>query len=395
MRTTFCFQSIKNTGFRPNNSTDSPINSMKKQPSAGRSSGRLSAAALALVVTSPAFGLAPGDRISPDALAKAEFVQGEAPASWEPGKVYVLECWATWCGPCIAAIPHVDGLYDKYHEQGLNVIGVNVFEDGRDKVAAFVKKKAHGMSYPVAYTGKGGAFEKEWLVPAGISSIPHAFVVKDGRLLFGIHPGSLSEKTIEALLAGGEAEAAELAKIRRAAEGKGEVDGMIEEFGQQLASDPAAAEATLGKIRALDENHGMVEYLDIQLSIVRKDWPKAEELLKNSKKPLTAGQVAMMLTSSPAETPPSVLSILEEKLKPGINEPGASPLDKFSLASIQWQLGKKEEATKMAEQAAAGLGEVMGEKFPASSLAAYVASFRKGEPMSMTEMFLLGKDKKE
>ncbi|MDB6077855.1 MAG: Redoxin domain protein, partial [Akkermansiaceae bacterium] len=108
-----------------------------------------------------------GDTVTPEALGQAEWVQGSAPAEWEPGKLYVLECWATWCGPCIAAIPHVDALYDQYKDQGLRVIGMDVWEDGKDKVVDFVKKKGEGMSYPVAYTGKGGAFEEKWLKPAG------------------------------------------------------------------------------------------------------------------------------------------------------------------------------------------------------------------------------------
>src|SRR5688572_27902511 len=88
--------------------------------------------------TPSAWALNSGDALTPDALGKAELIQGEVPKAWEPGKVYILECWATWCGPCIDAIPHVDGLYDKYKDKGLRVIGVNVFEDGTDKVAEFV-----------------------------------------------------------------------------------------------------------------------------------------------------------------------------------------------------------------------------------------------------------------
>lgn len=356
---------------------------------------KLTTAAFALALAPSAFGLAPGDAISAEALAKAEFVKGEAPAAWEPGKVYVLECWATWCGPCIAAIPHVDGLYDKYHEKGLNVIGVNVFEDGRDKVAGFVKKKGDGMSYPVAYTGKGGAFEKDWLQPAGINSIPHAFVVKDGRLLFGTHPASLSEKTIEALLAGGEAEAAELAKLRRATLSKDEVKTLSEEFAKQLASDPEAAGETLRKIRDLDENHSLLNYMGVQLAMAKKDWPEAERILRESGNPMDASVSAMTLAENPSAPPSTLLSLLEGKLEPGIREPGASPIDKFSLAAIKWKLGKKEEATAMAELAAKEIGETMGDRIPAAALEAYVASYKKGDPMSMTQMFKIAQPKQD
>lgn len=349
---------------------------------------------LAIALSSPVFALSPGDTISPEALAMADFVKGSPPTAWEPGKVYVLECWATWCGPCIAAIPHVDELYDKYHEKGLNVIGVNVFENGKEKVSAFVKKKGDGMSYPVAYVGKAGAFEEAWLKPAGVDSIPHAFVVKDGRLLFGIHPGSLTEKTIEALLAGGEDEATELAKIRRATDGKDEVEGLIAEFSQQVTSDPTAAETTLEKIREIDENHAMLDTLEVQLAVIRKDWKEVERMIKESKSPITTSGSAMIICSSLKEVPVSVLSVLEKKMKLATDNSGTSPLDRFSLASIQWKLGRKDEAVTTAEKAISELKETMGDTLPASATEAYIDSFKNGEPMTINDLFMLGKEQK-
>ena len=53
------------------------------------------------------------------------------------------------------------------------------------------------MAYPVAYTGKGGAFETEWLKPAGVRGIPHTFVVKDGKIILMEHPSYLTDALIE------------------------------------------------------------------------------------------------------------------------------------------------------------------------------------------------------
>src|SRR6478735_4808346 len=72
---------------------------------------------LFLALALPAFAQRVGDPVTPDALGKAEWIQGSAPTAWEPGKLYLIECWATWCGPCVAAIPHVNELHRKYADK--------------------------------------------------------------------------------------------------------------------------------------------------------------------------------------------------------------------------------------------------------------------------------------
>ena len=111
--------------------------------------------------------LVPGSEVNLEAITGLDWVQGQGPTTFEPGKVYVFECWATWCGPCVALIPHVNELHKKYYDKGLRVYGMDVWEDEKDKVEKFVKKKSSEMTYPVAFTGGGSAFEKEWLVASG------------------------------------------------------------------------------------------------------------------------------------------------------------------------------------------------------------------------------------
>lgn len=123
------------------------------------------------------------------------------PVPWlEPGRLYLVECWASWCGPCVGTIPHLDAMHRKYGERGLTVIGQNVWEEDREAIRTFVEQQGDAMSYPVAVDD--GSFARQWLQAAGVNGIPHAFVVRDGKLLWRCHPGELKDDDIERMLDG-------------------------------------------------------------------------------------------------------------------------------------------------------------------------------------------------
>jgi thiol-disulfide isomerase/thioredoxin len=64
------------------------------------------------------------------------------------GKVVVVDLYATWCGPCMEAIPHNNELLKKYKQQGLAIIGVCTSDSGQDIFAANARQ--HGIQYPAA-----------------------------------------------------------------------------------------------------------------------------------------------------------------------------------------------------------------------------------------------------
>ncbi len=121
------------------------------------------------------------------ALEVAEWVQGKPVARFEPGQTYVVEFWATWCGPCKKAIPHLNELSKQYAGKA-QFIGVSVFEhldDGQPyAVPKFVQEMGDKMTYTVAsdqiVAGAPQPMSKKWMDAAGQNTIPTTFVV-DGK----------------------------------------------------------------------------------------------------------------------------------------------------------------------------------------------------------------------
>lgn len=224
-----------------------------------------------------------GVEVTPAALAAGEWIQGEPVTEWEPGVIYLLECWATWCGPCIVAIPHLTHLHEKFGDRGLRVIGVNVWEDEIDKVREFVEDQGDKMPFPVVFTGRGGEFETEWLRPAGVSGIPAALLVRDGVFLMRTHPSRLSDETVAQLLEGPEGVEAVLEDIRRQERERELIGQAMGAFRSAVGEgDSQGMEEAIAAISEIDPQSSFLDSLRLEMAFATSDWGTAESLLAES-----------------------------------------------------------------------------------------------------------------
>jgi cytochrome c biogenesis protein CcmG/thiol:disulfide interchange protein DsbE len=113
------------------------------------------------------------------------------------GKAVLLNFWATWCGPCKIETPWLVELQNQYGPQGLQIVGVEAGDDGKEDIEKFVKDM--GINYPILI-GKesvGDAY-------GGVPALPETFFIgRDGKIVdksMGLHGRAEIEDSIKKAL---------------------------------------------------------------------------------------------------------------------------------------------------------------------------------------------------
>jgi thiol-disulfide isomerase/thioredoxin len=116
---------------------------------------------------------------------------------WEPGKVYVVEFWATWCGPCVASMPRLAELQEKY---GKNLVVIGVSDEDPDTIDEFLDKETDGKTFREVTdsywltTDPDRSVYKDYMTASDSRGIPTAFIIgKAGEIEWIGHPGNIGE----------------------------------------------------------------------------------------------------------------------------------------------------------------------------------------------------------
>ncbi len=297
------------------------------------------------------------------------WVKGDAIDGFKDGQVYVMEFWATWCGPCVSSMPHLSGIQEEYGDK-VKVIGVSS-EKSPEVVTTFLAKtnkrdnklNNDRMRYTVA-VDPDRSTSLVFMEASNQRGIPTAFIINGkGQVAWIGHPMSMDEPLKEVIEGTWDlAAAAEAFKLemeqevamkeltgvyRTAMETEdwdawiAAIDAFTAKYGNNARMDSAKFEALLSKKKDKKAAYAWAE------TMVQKDWDNSQAL--NS-----------MAWSIVAETPAELQNLdfaLKVATSAGELTENKDPMILDTIARCYWEMGDKYKAIAWQEKAVAYMGD--------------------------------------
>lgn len=166
----------------PSTSKTHPSHSLaaKMRKGSARFTQTIAIAIACIALPSTGFALDTGDR-APDFAAPSLMDGAPVELSEYRGKVVYLDFWASWCGPCLKAIPEVEEMRAEFPESEFQIIAVNL-DQKKKKALRFLKKNPIG--YPSASDPEGelpGQF--------GLETMPTSYLIDEDGVIRYVHRG--------------------------------------------------------------------------------------------------------------------------------------------------------------------------------------------------------------
>jgi len=136
--------------------------------------------AFGLFFGGPAAALQAGDR-APDFAAPSLTGDGMLELSKHRGKVVYLDFWASWCAPCLKAIPEMEKLRAELPADSFQILAVNLDQKTK-KALRFLEK--HPIGYPSASDPKG-----RLPTQFGLETMPTSYLIDANGVIRYVHPG--------------------------------------------------------------------------------------------------------------------------------------------------------------------------------------------------------------
>lgn len=303
-----------------------------------------------------------GDAAPP--ISIANWVKGDAANQFADNQVYVVEFWATWCGPCLAGMPHISELQEQY---GDRVKFIGVTDEDVDTVTTFLEREARGaegtwddaIKYTLAIDNDQ-ATSKDYMLAAGQNGIPCAFIVgKDQHIEWIGHPMTIDD-ALQAVVTDSWDRAAEREKYEQAqqaeramnaAQRKLQVAFQDEEWDSALEILDGLEERGFGsmqvgmlKARIFQQAGRSEDRINHLGALVETYWENASAL----------NEVSWMIATSGGELSDAELGLALKGAAQGVkltdNKDG-SVLD--TLARVYYEMGNLDKAIEIQKKAVA------------------------------------------
>ena len=173
-----------------------------------------------------------GDFPAAPPLSITQVISGDDAALPDTG-VAIVELWATWCGPCIEQLPHLNQLSQDY--DSVTVIAVS--DEAERLVSRFWKRQGWTPDFTVAID-PSGATTSRYMGVDGARGIPRSYIVSDGQVVWSGHPVQLDQPL--AMVVAGEWSPAQAQFIAA-------LPGLYQQYFEQARAGNAAAAAEHGE----------------------------------------------------------------------------------------------------------------------------------------------------